>query len=214
MGDASEPQENEPAPAHEATPGAAGPADDADPWAAACAEDLAAERERRRAAFGPERPDPTEELRRLADALTGRLGELGSRLPQVGLLAKPLASQARAAIDPMIERNADAIQHLASAGQELLAAYRSAVLGQEGRWSRPDGAEGTDAARGSEGGRERDGADDGARDAGSSGNRGPDQGSEGASGDASADDAGQRRGNRDEGDDSVGPGGAHRIDLD
>lgn len=188
MGDASE---------HPVERKAAGrtPADDADPWAAACAEDLAAERERREGIYGPERPDPTEELRRLADALTEGLGALGSRLPQVGLLAKPLAQQARAAIDPVIDRNAEAINHLASAGQELLAAYRAAVLGQEARWSRPEGP--------------GDGAGSGTPRAEPSVER-----ADGPAEAASAGDEGERRGNRDEGDDSAGSGGAHRIDLD
>ncbi|GAA3859890.1 DUF5304 family protein [Streptomyces sedi] len=183
MGDAAEPPVERPADRSE-------PAEDADPWAAACAEDLAAERERRRAVHGPEPTDPAEELRRLADALTGTLGELGSRLPQLGPLAKPLAHQARAAIDPVIERNADAIGHLASAGQELLAAYKSAVLGQEARWTRGEGA--------AEGQRPES--------AGLAAERGAEE--------DAGDDSREGRGNRDEGGDSAGAGGGHRIDLD
>ncbi|SOD58762.1 hypothetical protein SAMN06297387_101312 [Streptomyces zhaozhouensis] len=181
MGDAAEPPVERPADRDESAEGA-------DPWAAACAEDLAAERERRRALHGPEPTDPADELRRLADALTGTLGELGSRLPQLGPLAKPLAHQARAAIDPVIERNADAIGHLASAGQELLAAYKSAVLGQEARWTREDRP--ADAER-------------------------PERAEPGGGGAATgADDSPERPGNRGEGDDSSGSGGRHRIDLD
>ncbi|MDT0264936.1 DUF5304 family protein [Streptomyces sp. DSM 44915] len=187
MGDAAEHPADRPA--DRAAPG---PAAEADPWAAACAEDLAAEEARRQDRYGSARPDPAEELRRIADELTSRLGELGSRLPQVGMLAKPLANQARAAIDPVIERNADAFGHLASAGQELLAAYRSAVLGQEGRWARP-----ADAEPGREGpGRA---APEPAKGPRADAAQGPDDG---------------QPGNRDEPGESAGPAGGQRIDLD
>ena len=43
--------------------------------------------------------------------------------------------QARAAVEPVIERNPDVFDHLAAAGSELLAAYRSAVQAQEQRWT-------------------------------------------------------------------------------
>ncbi|GAB2928331.1 DUF5304 family protein [Streptomyces mayteni] len=109
------------------------PVDD-DAWASACAEDLAAERERRRRAYGetPPHGDAAEELRKLAAAITDQLGRFGLG----GLAGAGLAAQARAAVEPVLERNAEAIQHLANAGQELLAAYRSAVLSQEQRWTR------------------------------------------------------------------------------
>ncbi|TDC71309.1 DUF5304 family protein [Streptomyces hainanensis] len=109
------------------------PVDD-DAWASACAEDLAAERERRRRDHGGTPPpgDAAEELRKLAAALTDQLGRFGLG----GLAGAGLAAQARAAVEPVLERNAEAIQHLANAGQELLAAYRSAVLSQEQRWTR------------------------------------------------------------------------------
>ncbi|WP_062211654.1 DUF5304 family protein [Streptomyces sp. NBRC 109706] len=139
MSDAPEHPEHPERPVDEPTDRpAAGASDDGDPWAAACAEDLAAEQARRRARYGPQPGDAAEELRKLADTLADRLGDLGARLgPQVGLFAKPLARQARSAVEPVIERNAQAFEHLASAGQELLAAYRAAVLDQEGRWARP-----------------------------------------------------------------------------
>ncbi|MDT0444073.1 DUF5304 family protein [Streptomyces johnsoniae] len=122
--------------------GSAGPEPDPDAWAAACEEDLAAERDRRRREYGEPTGDAADELRKLADAVAERLGHLGAALgsglgPAAGLAAGPLAERARAAFEPVIERNADVIQHLAGAGQELLAAYRAAVLGQEQRWSRP-----------------------------------------------------------------------------
>ncbi|MDT0346562.1 DUF5304 domain-containing protein [Streptomyces litchfieldiae] len=129
MSDVSENPAEEPAgPAPEA---------DSDAWATACGEDLDEERARRRAKYHAPTGDAAEELRKLADALTDQLGRLGASLgPGVGLAAGPLAAQARAALEPVIERNAEVFQHLAGAGQELLAAYRAAVLGQEGRWTR------------------------------------------------------------------------------
>ena len=51
---------------------------------------------------------------------------------------------AKSAVEPVIERDPDLFDHLAAAGNELLAAYRSAVEGQEGRWTRgTEGAGGT-----------------------------------------------------------------------
>lgn len=46
--------------------------------------------------------------------------------------------QAKAAVEPVIERNPDVFDHLAAAGSELLAAYRSAVQDQERRWTARD----------------------------------------------------------------------------
>ncbi|GAA3237653.1 hypothetical protein GCM10020256_57300 [Streptomyces thermocoprophilus] len=46
--------------------------------------------------------------------------------------------QAKAAVEPVIERNPDVFEHLAAAGNELLAAYRSAVQAQERRWTTGD----------------------------------------------------------------------------
>ncbi len=47
--------------------------------------------------------------------------------------------QAKAAVEPVVERNPEVFDHLAAAGSELLAAYRSAVEAQERRWTRgPD----------------------------------------------------------------------------
>jgi len=133
--------------------GPAGPADearaaDADAWATACAEDLEAEKARRRAEYGPQPGSAAEELRRLVDTVAEKLSGLQS--PLLGQVAGPAAQQvvrqvvqqAKAAVEPVIERNPDVFDHLAAAGGELLAAYRSAVQNQERRWT----ARATDAA--------------------------------------------------------------------
>ncbi len=114
---------------------------DADAWAAACEEDLAAERNRRRAEYGPQPVSATEELRRLADAVTAKVAELGKPLGGTagGFAAQGMAqqflAQARAVVEPVVERNPQVFDHLAAAGNELAAAYRTAVQGQEQRWS-------------------------------------------------------------------------------
>jgi hypothetical protein len=128
---------------------------DADAWSTACAEDLAAEQARRRERHGPPPGSAAEELRRLVDTVADKLSGLQS--PLLGAVAGPAAQQvvrqvvqqAKAAVDPVIERNPDVFDHLATAGQELLAAYRSAVQAQEKRWTArtadfdrdPDGGE-------------------------------------------------------------------------
>lgn len=53
-------------------------------------------------------------------------------------MVRQVVQQAKAAVEPVIERNPDVFDHLAAAGGELLAAYRSAVQAQEQRWSRDD----------------------------------------------------------------------------
>lgn len=131
-----EPERPEPAPA------------DADAWATACAEDLAAEKARRRAQYGPPPGSAAEELRKLVDAVSDKLSGLQS--PLLGAVAQgavqetvqQVVRQAKAAVEPVIERNPDVFDHLAAAGAELLAAYRSAVTGQEARWTRDDTAPG------------------------------------------------------------------------
>lgn len=116
------------------------PADD-NAWADACAEDLAAEQARRRAAYGPPPGSAAEELRKLMDAVSDKLGSF--QAPLLGLAAQgavqQVIQQAKAAVEPVIERNPDVFDHIAAAGNELLAAYRSAVQGQEGRWTRGRG---------------------------------------------------------------------------
>ncbi|MBC9728617.1 DUF5304 domain-containing protein [Streptomyces sp. TRM68367] len=120
-------------------------ASDADAWATACAEDLEAEKARRHAQYGPPSGSAAEELRKLVDVVADKLSGLQS--PLFGAVAGPAAQQAvrqvveqaKAAVEPVIERNPDVFDHLAAAGNELLAAYRSAVQAQERRWTgRPD----------------------------------------------------------------------------
>lgn len=92
---------------------------DADAWADACAEDLAAEKARHRAAHGPQPGSATEELRKLAEAVTDKLA--GIQLPGAlgGIAAQGAVSQlfkqAKAAVEPVIERNPDLFDHLAAA---------------------------------------------------------------------------------------------------
>ncbi|MFE9356745.1 DUF5304 domain-containing protein [Streptomyces olivaceoviridis] len=116
-------------------------ATDADAWATAAAEDLAAEQARRRAEHGPPPGSAAEELKKLVDTVADKLAGLQS--PLLGGLAGPAAQQvvrqvvqqAKAAVEPVIDRNPDVFDHLAAAGGELLAAYRSAVQAQERRWT-------------------------------------------------------------------------------
>ncbi|MFD6417437.1 DUF5304 domain-containing protein [Streptomyces sp. NPDC060194] len=121
---------------------------DADAWEQACAEDLAAEQARRRAQYGTPPGSAADELRKLADAVADRLSSLPLPLP--GLtgtaaqgLVRDFVTQARAAVEPVIERNPDVFDQLAAAGGELLAAYRSAVSGHESRWTATDPGAGT-----------------------------------------------------------------------
>lgn len=138
--------------------GAAGRKDEADPaggtarggahraapdpnaWGQACAEDLEAERARRRAQYGPQPTSAAEEFRKLAEAVTNKLSSLQG--PIAGAAAqtvvRQLIGQARSVVEPVIERHPDVFDHLATAGSELLAAARAAVAGQEQRWTRED----------------------------------------------------------------------------
>jgi hypothetical protein len=116
-------------------------ATDADAWATACAEDLAAEKARRRARYGTPPGSAAEELRKLVDAVAEKLS--GLQTPLFGAAASGAAQQvvqqvvqqAKAAVEPVMERNPAVFDHLAAAGSELLAAYRSAVEGHERRWT-------------------------------------------------------------------------------
>ncbi|MEU7568588.1 DUF5304 domain-containing protein [Streptomyces fradiae] len=114
-----------------------GPPED-DAWARACAEDLAAERARRRGHGGPPPGSAAEELRKLVDAVADKVSSLGTPLLGAGAQSavRQAVAQARSAIEPVVERNPEVFDHLAAAGGELLAAYRSAVQGQERRWTR------------------------------------------------------------------------------
>lgn len=119
-------------------------ATDADAWATACAEDLAAEKARRRTQYGPPPGSAAEELRKLVDTVADKLSGLQSPLlgsvagPAAQQVVKQVVQQAKAAVEPVIERNPDVFDHLAAAGNELLAAYRSAVQAQEQRWTARD----------------------------------------------------------------------------
>ena len=130
-------------------PAGAGDAKEPDPdaWAAACEEDLAAERERR-ARRGAPPPSAAEELRRLADAVADKVAQLGLPLAAAAAqgVARQLIDQAKAAARPVVERNPEVFDHLAAAGQELLAAYHAAVREQEHRWTRSGPASGRDSA--------------------------------------------------------------------
>ncbi|WP_326690918.1 MULTISPECIES: DUF5304 family protein [unclassified Streptomyces] len=131
-------------------------APDPDAWATACEEDLAAEKARRRAEYGPPPTSAAEELRRLADAVTDKVTELGKPLfGAVGTaaaqgVAQQLFAQAKATIEPVVERNPQLFDHLAAAGGELLAAYRSVVQESERRWSEPKDANAAPPAAGTE----------------------------------------------------------------
>ncbi|MEU8823757.1 DUF5304 domain-containing protein [Streptomyces sp. NPDC048636] len=121
---------------------------DPDAWERACAEDLAAERARRTRESAEEPGSAAEELRKLAEALADRF--TGTQSPLAGTpvhgAVQQLIAQAKAAVEPVMERNPDVFDHLASAGTELLAAYRAAVAGQEQRWTKDtdSGAKGRD----------------------------------------------------------------------
>ncbi|MEU2916062.1 DUF5304 domain-containing protein [Streptomyces massasporeus] len=138
-------------------------ASDADAWATACAEDLQAEKARRRAEHGTPPGSAAEELKKLVDTVAEKLS--GAQSPLLGAVAGPAAQQvvrqvvqqAKDAVEPVIERNPDIFDHLAAAGNELLAAYRSAVQAQERRWT---GRDDQDDPR-DQGGRRDDGDDAG-----------------------------------------------------
>lgn len=126
------------------------PATDPDAWAKACAEDLAAEKARLRAERGTPPGSAADELRKLVDAVSGKVADFQSSLPGMAAqgAVQQFLSQARAAVEPVIDRNPDVFDHLAAAGGELLAAYRSAVEKQEQRWTAGPGAEKGDGGEG------------------------------------------------------------------
>ncbi|MGV9310958.1 DUF5304 domain-containing protein [Streptomyces sp. NPDC003691] len=110
----------------------------ADPWGDACAEDLEAEKARRRAEYGTPPGTPADELRKLFGAVADKVTEFQSSIPGMAAQSavQQFVNQAKSAVEPVIERNPRVFDHLAAAGGELLAAYRSAVQGQEQRWTR------------------------------------------------------------------------------
>ncbi|MFD5621665.1 DUF5304 domain-containing protein [Streptomyces yangpuensis] len=139
------------------------PTDD-DAWAKACAEDLAAEKERLRGqgqAGSGSTGTAAEELFKLFEAVADKVSGLNN--PLFGAAAqgavRQIVDQAKSAAKPVIERNPEVFDHLAAAGSELLAAYRSAVEGHEGRWTR--GETGTPRQAPAERDPRRDGPDDG-----------------------------------------------------
>ncbi|NJQ02348.1 DUF5304 domain-containing protein [Streptomyces zingiberis] len=200
---------------------AAGPAAphlaaDPDAWATACAEDLAAEKARRRGRQVPPPGSAAEELRKLADAVADRLSSLPLSVagPAAQSTVQHLVDRARAAVEPVVERNPDVFDHLAAAGSELLAAYRSAARAQERRWTAGSPpAPGTPPAPGapSAGGPPRpappatDPNTGGPTESGGPKGAGRDGGPEGTT------DGTDRRDGRD---DPGSPPGSHRIDLD
>ncbi|MGW7367228.1 DUF5304 domain-containing protein [Streptomyces sp. NPDC054841] len=113
---------------------------DADAWATACDEDLKAEQARRREQYGHPTGTAGEELRKLIDAVADKVSSMQN--PLFGMATQgavqQLISQAKSAVEPVIERNPQVFDHLAAAGNELLAAYRSAVEGHERRWTRDE----------------------------------------------------------------------------
>ncbi|AWZ03682.1 MULTISPECIES: DUF5304 domain-containing protein [unclassified Streptomyces] len=117
---------------------------DENAWAEACAEDLAAEKERRRseqgAGSGAGNGTAAEELFKLFEAVADKVSALNN--PLLGVAAqgavRQFVNQAKTAAKPVIERNPEVFDHLAAAGSELLAAYRSAVEGHERRWTREE----------------------------------------------------------------------------
>ncbi|MFG3255907.1 DUF5304 domain-containing protein [Streptomyces sp. NPDC048172] len=131
---------------------------DPDAWATACEEDLTAEKARRRAQYGPPPTNAAEELRRLADAVTEKVAglskPLGGAMASAAAqgVAQQLIAQAKASIEPVVARNPQLFDHLAAAGNELLAAYRSAVHDAERRWT----SEGTGGTGGTSGTDPRD----------------------------------------------------------
>ncbi|MFC5171566.1 DUF5304 domain-containing protein [Streptomyces mutomycini] len=149
------------------------PVDD-DAWAEACAEDLEAEKARRRAQYGRQPGSAADELRKLIDAMADKVSSMQS--PLLGMAAQgtvqQVIRQAKSAVEPVIDRNPELFDHLAAAGNELLAAYRSVVEGQEGRWTRgTEGAGGTPGGTGNAPGQGKKAADDPSdpRDEGSGG---------------------------------------------
>ncbi len=92
-----------------------------------------------RARAGP--GSAAEEFRKLFDAVAGKVSEgFGNPLlaGQAVRTVQQLVDQAKAAVEPVVERNPQVFDHLAAAGNEILAAYRSAVEGHETRWTREE----------------------------------------------------------------------------
>jgi hypothetical protein len=110
---------------------------DSDPWAEACAEDLAAERARRRTQHGPPPGSAAEELRKLVDVVAEKVSSMPPPFARLAAQSafQQLVQRAKEAVEPVVERNPEVFDHLAAAGNEILAAYRSALENRERRWS-------------------------------------------------------------------------------
>ncbi|WP_371615510.1 DUF5304 domain-containing protein [Streptomyces sp. NBC_00454] len=128
-----------------------------DAWARACAEDLAAEKERRRAQGAGADADAgtgtaAEELFKLFEAVADKVSSLNNPLITGAAqgAVRQFVNQAKTAAKPVIERNPEVFDHLAAAGSELLAAYRSAVEGHERRWTRDETGDERSARRSAE----------------------------------------------------------------
>lgn len=106
---------------------------DADAWSKACAEDVAEQASKRRVQQAYQPGSAADELRKLADVVAEKVQELGS--PVVGLPAQALISQARSVLGQARDRNPELFDHLAAAGNELIAAYRAAVDNHGRRWA-------------------------------------------------------------------------------
>ncbi|MEV6107622.1 DUF5304 family protein [Streptomyces sp. NPDC051940] len=124
---------------------------DSDAWAHACAEDLAAEKARRKAQYGAQPGTAAEELRRLFDTVAERFAGPATRVAGAAAagaatsaaqeMARQFVVTARQATEALVERNPELFDHLAAAKEELVAAYRAAVQRDEARWTKdePDG---------------------------------------------------------------------------
>ncbi|MCK1796321.1 DUF5304 domain-containing protein [Streptomyces sp. XM4193] len=127
---------------------------DGSAWAEACAEDLAAERARRREQAGERPASAADEFGRLVDSVARRISDFttplaGAAGESAGRRAaestaehwsRQLADGAKELLGPIVERNPRVMEHLAAAGSELLSAYQAAVTGQEQRWTRQEAA--------------------------------------------------------------------------
>jgi hypothetical protein len=60
---------------------------------------------------------------------------------EVRKLVSAVGDQAQQALGRLREDNPEVFRHLAAAGNELLAAYRAVIAGQERRWSAPPQAD-------------------------------------------------------------------------
>ncbi|MBU7599517.1 DUF5304 domain-containing protein [Streptomyces sp. P38-E01] len=152
MSDSSEPDSPKRSERSESPRGSEEP--DGSAWAEACAEDLAAERARRREQAGERPASAADEFGRLVDSVARRISDFttplaGAAGESAGRRAaestaeqwsRQLAEGAKELLGPVVERNPRVLEHLAAAGSELLSAYQAAVSGHEQRWTRQEAA--------------------------------------------------------------------------